>query len=191
MKKNSPDLILLEWFKEFLPQEELERVAKTMKKKPFRITKAYKELFESYTIEDASKILTITETLPQKNYNGLVSGLNIQYLSFCEHHFLPFFGTVDIIYEPGSIILGIGKLSRLVDYRTKKFNIQEFIAKELCEDIMQYGNAKGCFSRVTAKHSCLCYRGPKKYTSSNTVTYSTGTCMTQEKLNEIRLILSN
>ncbi len=190
MKEEKPDFLLIDWFKKFLPEEEVNRVKKTMAEKPYRITKAYQELFESHAIADASEIISVTKHIPNKDYEGLVSGLNIQYLSFCEHHFLPFFGTVDIIYDPGALILGIGKLSRLVDFRTKRFNIQEYIAKEICEDIMNFGKAKGCFCRVSAKHSCLCYRGPKKYTSSNVVSYRTGTCKLPSIQSEIQLILS-
>ena len=184
--KDSPDLELVNWLKDVIPNNvnEIEDIILT---KPYRITKAYQELFSGYETKSAEEIITITERVEEGSYSGLVSGLNIDYMSFCAHHFLPFFGTVDIIYEPNDVIIGIGKLSRLVDYRTKKFNIQENIAKELCNDLMEFANAKGAFVRVTAKHSCLCYRGPTKYHSENTVIYSTGTCKTKQ--NDIQLIL--
>lgn len=184
-----PDLKLLEWFAEFLPKEEVSRVASKFEIKPYRVTEAYRQLFSSYEISNAGDILTITEEVPNGNYNGLVSGINIPYLSFCEHHFLPFVGVVDVIYEPNTYILGIGKLSRLVDFRTKRFNIQENIASQICQDLIQFGNAKGAFVRISARHMCLCYRGPKKYESSNIVTYSLGSCNEANKLTEINLIL--
>ncbi len=59
--------------------------------------------------------------------------------------------------------MGIGKLSRLVDFRAKRFNIQENIAKQICEDLIEFGDAKGAFVRISARHTCVCYRGgPKK-----------------------------
>lgn len=187
--RNNPDIKLLEWLSEILPKKELSRIASTFSLKPYRITNAYRELFNGYEISDASKILTITEETPNCDYNGLVSGIRIPYLSFCEHHFLPFIGFVDVIYEPSKYILGIGKLSRLVDFRTKRFNIQENIARQICEDLMEFGFAKGAFVRISAKHMCLCYRGPQKYESSNIITYSTGSCSEPNKLSEINLIL--
>jgi GTP cyclohydrolase I len=36
-------------------------------------------------------LITVTEDLGDQVYHGLVSGLDIPFLSFCEHHFLPFF----------------------------------------------------------------------------------------------------
>jgi GTP cyclohydrolase I len=185
-----PDLKLLEWIGEFLPDAELQRVKDTINKKPFRITDAYKELFSGYNTESAEQILSITAEIPDRNYTGLISGLDIRFLSFCEHHFLPFHGLVDLIYDPDEYILGIGKLSRLVDYRTSRFNIQEKIAKELCEDLISFGKAKGAFARVKAYHTCLCYRGPKKHESSNVVTYAMGSCLEMNKQNEIKMVVT-
>jgi GTP cyclohydrolase I len=187
MKKT--DLKLLEWIAGFVPAQELDRLKSGFEKSPSRITKAYKELFSGYEMPDAGEILTVTEDIPGKDFTGLVSGLDIPFLSFCEHHFLPFVGTADVIYEPDEHILGIGKLSRLVDYRTKRFNIQENIARQICEDLIKFGKVKGAFARVTASHMCLCYRGPQKYQSTNIVTYSTGTCRQTSIKNDIDLIL--
>lgn len=184
-----PDLKLLEWMSEFLPATEMQRVKGTISKKPFRITNAYKELFSGYDIGSAEEIISITAEIPDRNYTGLISGLDIRFLSFCEHHFLPFYGLVDLVYDPNEYILGIGKLSRLVDYRTRRFNIQEKIAKELCEDLILFGKAKGAFARVKAYHTCLCYRGPQKYESSNIVTYAMGSCLETSKQSEIQMML--
>jgi GTP cyclohydrolase IA len=185
-KKNDFDLI--NWLSAILPENELERVSETVAKKPNRITKGYKELLAGYNIKSASEILTVTEEIPEKNYSGLISALDVPFLCFCEHHFLPFTGTVDLIYDPEDVIVGIGKLSRLVDYRTQRFNIQENIAKQLCEDLITFGKARGAFARVNAQHMCACYRGPKKYNARNTVIYSLGSCNNTDVLNKINSI---
>lgn len=189
MITENPDIKLFEWLGEFLPHDELQRVKNTINKKPFRITEAYRELFSGYSIQSAEEVISFTEEVPNKDFTGLVSGIDIQYLSFCEHHFLPFHGVADVVYEPGEYIIGIGKLSRLVDYRTRRFNIQERIAKELCEDLMTFGRAKGAFARVKARHTCLCYRGPRKYDSSNIVTYAIGSCLEANKQREIQMLI--
>ncbi|HAX21060.1 MAG TPA: GTP cyclohydrolase [Hydrogenophaga sp.] len=175
MSKDKPDLELLQWIRNIAP-EQVEVLSRQFDEKPDRITNAYKELLSAYSQETPDEIISVTEEIEDGSFNGLVSGLSIDFLSFCSHHFLPFFGSVDVLYHPGSKIIGIGKLSRLVDYRTKRFTIQEHIAKDLCEDLMLYANAKGAFAKVVAKHTCLCHRGPKKYQSKNVVTYSLGTC---------------
>lgn len=190
LDKNHPEFYLLKWLSSIIPADEVDIFFKNIDQKPGRITDAYKELMAGYKIENAQTLITVTEELPDQNYRGLVSGLDIPFISFCEHHFLPFFGTVDIVYEPGKYIIGIGKLSRLVDYRTKKFNIQERIAEQLCSDLMEFGLAKGSFARVKAQHMCVCYRGPKKYNSFNTVCYASGTLAEDSQKQQIGLIIN-
>ncbi|MCA9733029.1 MAG: GTP cyclohydrolase I [Lewinellaceae bacterium] len=190
MDKEKPDCQILNWLELVVPEDELLRLSKAINKKPVRITKAYKEVFNGYNIKDASEILTVTETIPENDYSGLISAFDVPFMSFCEHHFLPFIGKVDLIYEPTDKILGIGKLSRLIDFRTQRFNIQENIARQLCEDLMQYGNAKGAFAKVTANHMCACYRGPKKYNAGNNVIYALGTFNAPENQSKIHSILN-
>ena len=190
MLNDKPDFELLSWLKIILPENEINRLNNEMNKKPYRITKAYKELFNGYFIKNASEILTVTEEIPNKNYSGLISAVDVPFMSFCEHHFLPFFGSIDLIYEPTDKILGIGKLSRLIDFRTQRFNIQENIAKQLCEDLVNYGGASGAFARVNAKHMCACYRGPKKYNAGNNVIYSLGSCSLPDFQSKIQTILN-
>jgi GTP cyclohydrolase IA len=189
--KEHPEFHLSSWLSTVLPEECSDQFDRTIQSKPGRISKGYKEIFKGYEIDSAKDILSITEELNEEKYTGLISGLNIPFLSFCEHHFLPFYGTVDIVYEPQKFILGIGKLSRLVDYRTQRFNIQERIAEELCNDLMTAGAARGAFAKVKARHMCLCYRGPKKFDSSNTVCYWSGSLLNNEKKSEINLILNS
>lgn len=188
--KNHPEFYLLKWLSSIIPEQDMSSFEKNINNKPGRITNAYTELMAGYKIENAQQLISVTEELPNQNYQGLVSGLEIPFLSFCEHHFVPFFGTVDLVYEPGEYIIGIGKLSRLVDYRTQKFNIQERIAEELCSDLIEFGLAKGAFARVKAQHLCVCYRGPKKYNSLNTVCYSKGTLAEDTKKYQIDLIIN-
>lgn len=189
INNNHPEFHLLKWLSSLMAAHHVDSFEKTISQKPGRISDAYQELMEGYKIENAQTLITVTEELPNQNYQGLVSGLEIPFLSFCEHHFLPFFGTVDIVYEPGEYIIGIGKLSRLVDYRAKRFNIQERIAEQLCSDLMEFALAKGAFARVKAQHLCLCHRGPKKYSSFNTVCYWSGSLLEASKKQEIDLIL--
>ena len=99
--KNHPEFNLLQWLSSILPNQDIVSFEEVINDKPGRITNAYKELLQGYEIKSAKELITVTEDLGDQVYHGLVSGLDIPFLSFCEHHFLPFFGTVDIIYEPG------------------------------------------------------------------------------------------
>ena len=137
-------------------------LSSTLQDNPGRISRAYRSLFDGYSM-DPAKIVKVALEVPKSDYVGLVSSTRIPFLSFCAHHFLPFIGTVDVVYEPGSSIIGIGKMSRLVDCRAKRFQLQEILVKELCEDMMSFAKAKGAYIRSSARHLCVCYRGPEHH----------------------------
>ena len=170
-----PDLLLLQWLEQVAPTQ-VSHLREQMAENPSRITKAYRDLLSGESRGSQAAILKVTEMIESGSYQGIVTANSVDYMSFCSHHFLPFHGQVDVIYQPGDRILGIGKLSRLVDFRTRCFTIQETIAQTLVDDLMTYGSALGAMARVSARHSCLCYRGPTKYGSSNVSVFSAGSC---------------
>jgi GTP cyclohydrolase I len=101
---------------------------------------------------------------------------NINYYTFCEHHFAPFFGTADIYYQPNKIITGLGKIVRLVkDLHSKKLQIQETMTKDIADDMMRVLDCRGVYVRTRAKHLCICSRGPNDDTTETVVTYGMGT----------------
>lgn len=150
-----------------------EQVRKKLIASEDRIRRSYNELFSGYSLS-AEDILN--DVLRVDNYTGIVEMKNINFYTFCEHHFAPFFGTCNIYYQPNEIITGLGKLVRLVkDVHSKRLQIQETFNKDIAEDIMRVLNAKGVFVETTAKHMCVCSRGPSDDTSETRVTYGLGT----------------
>lgn len=137
-----------------------------------RIKGAFGELFAGYNLK-ADDVLN--ETLKVESYSGLIVQRNVHFYTFCEHHFLPFFGTADVAYEPNQIITGLGKLVRLVkDVHARRLQIQEIMTKDITEDLMRVLSAKGAFVRTRAKHLCICSRGPSDDSAWTEVTYRLG-----------------
>jgi GTP cyclohydrolase I len=118
----------------------------------------------------------LNDVIRVENYSGLVCVDEINFYSFCEHHFAPFFGTAAVTYHPNRIITGLGKLVRLVrDVHARRLQIQEVMTKEIADDLMRVLDAKGAYIVTRAKHLCMCSRGPKDDTAMTTVTYGCGT----------------
>jgi GTP cyclohydrolase I len=156
----------------------------TLVDNPGRISRAYRSLLAGYSIKPHD-VLKITMETPHDGHHGLVCSDKIPFLSFCAHHFLPFFGQVDIVYEPGEYIIGIGKMPRLVNCRAKRFQLQELLVKQLAEDMMEHARAKGVYIRSAAHHMCVCYRGPDFATVKNVTTYALGSLEHHEREPEI------
>lgn len=109
-------------------------------------------------------------TFESGNYAGVVLVKNIEFSSICEHHLLPFIGTVHIAYIPTEKIIGISKFARIVDKHAKKLQLQEKFAKEVLTDIQDAMNPKGIAVYVEARHLCMNIRG---ITRRNALTVTT------------------
>jgi GTP cyclohydrolase I len=138
-----------------------------------RIRRAYTELFSGYKLR-AEDVLN--EVVKVADYSGIVTVEKINFYSFCEHHFAPFFGTASVSYEPKEIITGLGKIVRLVhDVHARRLQIQEIMTKDIADDMMRVLDARGAFVVTEAKHLCMCSRGPSDDTAITTVKYGCGT----------------
>jgi GTP cyclohydrolase I len=137
-----------------------------------RIVRAYRELLSGYDI-DTSKILKTTVEIDGE-HAGVVRVHDINYFSICAHHFLPFFGKVAISYVPGDRILGLGKFPRLVQAYSKRFQIQEYLVKDIAEEIMSSGGARAAKVVSNGRHMCMCSRGPSDQTVITDTSYVTG-----------------
>lgn len=142
-----------------------------------RIRRAYSELLSGYSINPAGLLKTTREIAPGENYTGTVTVRDINYFSICAHHFLPFYGKIDITYQPGKIIIGLGKFPRLVQAYSRRFQIQEDLVKEIAEEIMTSGKAKGVRVKSTGRHMCMCSRGPSDHTAETDTEFALGTLL--------------
>lgn len=94
---------------------------------------------------------------------------DIEFYSFCEHHILPFFGSVSIGYIPDGKIIGLSKVARIVDMFARRLQVQERLTEQVCTELKEILNAKGVIARCEAEHLCMKMRGVEKQ-ESRTVT---------------------
>lgn len=149
-----------------------ETVREKLLKSEDRIRRSYNEMFSGYALK-AEDVLN--DVLHVQDYNGIIEMKNINFYTFCEHHFAPFFGTCNVYYQPKEIITGLGKIVRLVkDVHARRLQIQEIFNKDIAEDMMRVLDAKGVYVESTAKHMCICSRGPSDDSTETKVTYGVG-----------------
>jgi GTP cyclohydrolase I len=142
-----------------------------------RIVAAYSELLDGYDA-DPSEILN--DIAHVQEHPGLVIERDIQFTSMCYHHFLPFFGAVDVVYEPMEIITGLGRIVELVQALAHRFQIQEFLVRDIAHALKDRLNAKGVFVRCQATHLCIHSRGPNDRHAQTVCTYALGSLETIE-----------
>lgn len=84
---------------------------------------------------------------------------DIEFLSFCEHHLLPFEGVAHVAYIPRDAVVGLSKIPRLVDGFARRFQIQERLTRQVAEAMMEHLNPLGVGVVMTARHGCVRHRG--------------------------------
>jgi GTP cyclohydrolase I len=95
----------------------------------------------------------------------------IPFFALCEHHALPFFGSVYVGYVAHQGIIGISKLTRLVRVVTRRFGVQERMTYQICDELDRMMEPHGVAVYVEAHHLCTQMRGvremhPKTRTTS-------------------------
>lgn len=140
-------------------------------KTPIRAAKALLENTRGYN-EDGGHYLR--SAIFKHDDSQMVIVRDIEFYSLCEHHILPFFGTVSIGYIPDGEIVGLSKLGRVVDICSRKLQVQERMTIELCELISRELKNKGVIVVARAQHLCMKMRGVEKQTAETVTMHYCG-----------------
>ena len=127
---------------------------------PKRVVKSWDEIYAGYQMDPVEILSTRFDN--EEKYNQMVLLKNIDFYSMCEHHMLPFFGKVHIGYLPKDKVVGISKLSRLVDCFSRRLQIQERMTQQIANAIQQELDPMGVAVICEAQHLCMVMRGVKK-----------------------------
>ncbi len=115
------------------------------------------------------------------NFQDFISLEGIKFTSFCEHHMLPFSGTVHIAYIPDNCIVGISKLARIVNAFAKRLQIQEKMTVQIAESVQENLKPLGVAVKISALHSCMSMRGVMQDNSIMNTMHYTGIFAEQQK----------
>lgn len=126
---------------------------------PRRVVKSWKELYAGYGMDPK---LVLGTTFEGNGYDQMVICKDIEFYSTCEHHMIPFFGSVHIGYVPGERVVGLSKLARLVEVFSRRLQIQEKMTQQIAQALEDNLTPKGVMVVVKAKHLCMCGRGIQK-----------------------------
>ena len=99
---------------------------------------------------------------------------DIEFYSLCEHHMLPFFGTISIGYLPSGRIIGLSKLARCVEVFARRLQVQERFTAQICDEVLKTTGAKGVIVECSGEHLCMKMRGVEKQHSATVTTHYNG-----------------
>ncbi len=129
---------------------------------PHRFSKALAELTEGYhlTVEEI-----VGKGVFQSEGAGLVSVRKIEFYSLCEHHLLPFWGTLSVAYYPNKKIVGLSKIPRLVNLFSRRLQVQERLTNQVADAMVEILKPRAVAVRAKACHLCMMMRGVEKQQS--------------------------
>lgn len=126
-----------------------------LKNTPKRVAKSLLELTAGYRMEKPKL----------KTFRGhrweLIHIGGMQFASLCEHHMLPFIGTVDVWYLSSGKVIGLSKPARLVEWLSRRLMIQERFTEQLFKELWDALQPFALLVRVKAQHLCSRIRGVK------------------------------
>lgn len=125
---------------------------------PRRVAQMYAEVTAGFDL-DAADVLSVQF---DEAHQEMVLMRDAPFYSLCEHHLLPFFGTARIAYIPRGKVVGISKLARAVDVFAKRPQIQERLASQIADAIMETVEPEGAAVVLRAEHLCMAMRGVRK-----------------------------
>ena len=118
-----------------------------------------------YNIKELKDTMTV---FPKEGDTDLVVVKDIPFCSTCEHHFMPFFGTVSVGYVPRDSIIGLSKIPRIVKYFSKRPQLQERYTTDIGEFLVKTLNPLAVFIEVEAEHTCVKCRGAESDCKTHT-----------------------
>jgi GTP cyclohydrolase I len=128
---------------------------------PGRVARAYGEWFAGYRIDPAAILArTFGEA---EDYEETVLLSHIPLVSTCEHHLAPIAGFAHVAYRPAGRVVGISKLSRLVDAYARRLQLQERLTGQIARTIEAVLEPKGVAVVIEAAHGCMSTRGVNQH----------------------------
>jgi len=116
--------------------------------------------------ENFPKCTTISNKM---KFDEMVLERNISVMSNCEHHGVVIDGYAHVAYIPGEKVLGLSKLNRVVEYFSKRPQVQERLTAQIYHALSFILETDNVAVVVNAEHYCVKSRGVED-TNSHTFT---------------------
>ncbi len=138
---------------------------------PKRVAKMYvNEIFWGLDYAAFPKVTVVDNKM---KYNEMVVEKGISVQSYCEHHLVNIDGLATVAYVPNNKVLGLSKMNRVVEYFSRRPQIQERLTEQIYHALSFILETENVALTIDAKHFCVKSRGVEN-TECSTITSRLG-----------------
>ena len=119
--------------------------------------RALRDMTSGYAVDPASLLKVFEDGAD--DYDAMVIVKDIPVYSLCEHHVLPFFGVAHVGYIPDGKIVGLSKISRVVDTLARRLQVQERLTTQIADVLENNLEPLGVGVIIQCRHLCMEARG--------------------------------
>jgi GTP cyclohydrolase I len=128
---------------------------------PERVAAAWvDEFLAGYAVDAKSALGELVPTSGEGS--GLVVVTDLEFRSMCPHHLLPYRGVAHLAYLPSTHLVGFGRLAALVDALGHRLVLQEHLARQIAQALIDVVGARGAGCLIRGEHMCLQLRGEEQ-----------------------------
>jgi GTP cyclohydrolase I len=129
----------------------------SLQETPHRIAKMYvDEMFAGLDYEQFPRISVIDNKM---GVEEMVKVSDIALISTCEHHFVTIDGIAKVAYIPGTRIIGLSKINRIVRFFAQRPQVQERLTQQVLVALQTLLETEEVAVSINAIHYCVKARG--------------------------------
>ncbi len=130
-----------------------------LERTPERVAESLQEMTSGYGQDG---VALLSEAVFPAESDGLVICRDVRFVSLCEHHLLPFFGTATVAFQPADKLVGISKLVRVTEAYAHRLQVQERLGQQILAAIETALSPAGALVHIDALHLCMVARGVRQ-----------------------------
>jgi len=128
-----------------------------LRETPARAAKAWQDWTSGYAKNPIAELKVFEDGAEGCDEMVVIRGIPVY--SHCEHHLASIFGTATVGYLPDKKIVGLSKISRVVDIFARRLQVQERLTAQIADCISKGINALGVGVVIECRHMCMESRG--------------------------------
>ncbi len=161
-----------------------------LRETPARVVAAWGgELLAGYSVDLAALLREGALPCGESARAELVAVRGIQVATLCPHHLLPALGQGTVVFRPGTALLGVGVVARLLRACSQRLVLQENVGTSVVSALLGPGGATGAYCRLELRHTCLAVRGEREGQASVLTSAAGGDLVGPDAERELTLLL--